>query len=177
MTSGAWPCLQCSQRRWTRPTLFKTGVWTALTSWQPYAMGVASLVALTVVQSAYQAGPLAASMPVMDAGNPLLAIGVGLVVLHETIDTRLWHLVGALVGVCLLIVGIILVDTSPLVRRVQRVEQRQRQQGAGGSGGVDTIPGGRTDSDQDTSASGSRRGPSVQSGNDILGADRSAGTG
>jgi drug/metabolite transporter (DMT)-like permease len=145
--------------------LFKAGIVTALASWEPYAMGLASLVALTLVQSAYQAGPLAASMPIMDAANPVLAIGVGLMVLHETIDTRFWHLVGALAGVCLLVAGILLVDSSPLVRRVQRVEQRQRQQAAR-SEGADITCREQTHPDQDTTASRPLCGPVAQSGTD-----------
>nr|MDQ3827677.1 DMT family transporter [Actinomycetota bacterium] len=39
-------------------------------TWQPYALIVASFTGLFLVQNAYQAGPLAASMPVMDAVLP-----------------------------------------------------------------------------------------------------------
>ncbi len=106
--------------------LFRQGIVTALTSWQPYAMGVVSIIGLTLVQSAYQAGPLAASMPVMDAGNPIVGIILGLVLFHETIATAPWHLAGAAAGVALLIGGIILVDTSPLVQRIQRAEDAQQ---------------------------------------------------
>jgi hypothetical protein len=66
--------------------LFQMGILTALTAWQPYAMAVISILALTIVQSAYQAGPLAASMPVMNTGNPVAAI-VGTGVFKETIAT------------------------------------------------------------------------------------------
>jgi drug/metabolite transporter (DMT)-like permease len=106
--------------------LFRQGIVTALSSWQPYAMAVVSVVGLTLVQSAYQAGPLAASMPVMDAANPIVGIIIGIVLFHERIATAGWHLAGAAAGVALLVGGIILVDTSPLVRRVQRAEQAQQ---------------------------------------------------
>ncbi|HEX5560192.1 MAG TPA: DMT family transporter [Nocardioidaceae bacterium] len=108
--------------------LFKMGVVTALTSWQPYAMGVVSFVALTLVQSSYQAGPLAASMPIMDAANPVLAIAVGIGVLDETVSTGTWNIVGAVTGVVLLVAGVLVVDTSPVVRRVQRVEKREQEE-------------------------------------------------
>jgi hypothetical protein len=107
--------------------LFKMGVLTALTSWQPYAMAVVSFVALTLVQSAYQAGPLAASMPVMDALNPVVGISVGIVLFDETIATNGWHLPGAVLGVALLVTGVLLLDTSPLVLRVQRVEENEQE--------------------------------------------------
>ncbi len=110
--------------------LFKVGILTALSSWQPYAMGVVSFVALTLVQSAYQAGPLAASMPVMDAANPLVGITIGIVLFDETISTATWHLAGAVVGVVLLVAGVILVDTSPLVLRIQRDEDEEQHRTA-----------------------------------------------
>ncbi len=105
--------------------LFEEGIATALSTWQPYAMGVVSFIALTLVQSAYQAGPLAASMPVMDAANPIVGIAIGLALFDERVDLSGWHLPGAIVGVMLLVVGVILLDTSPLVQRVQDAEQRQ----------------------------------------------------
>lgn len=106
--------------------LFRMGVLTALTSWQPYVMGAVSFLALTIVQSAYQAGPLSASMPVMNAGNPIVAITIGIVVFNETIATGPWHLAGAVLGVAMLIGGILLLTTSPLVQRVQRIEDKEQ---------------------------------------------------
>ncbi|RCW43232.1 hypothetical protein DFQ14_107121 [Halopolyspora algeriensis] len=106
--------------------LFKQGIVTAFTAWQPYAMAVTSIVGLMLVQSAYQAGPLAASMPVMDTANPVISIAIGVLVFGESINTGVWHLAGAAGGLALLLTGIIVVDTSPLVHRVQQVEQQQQ---------------------------------------------------
>jgi hypothetical protein len=108
--------------------LFKKGIVTALSTWQPYALGVVRFVALTLVQSAYQAGPLAASMRVMDAANPIVGIAIGLAVFDENVDISGWHLPGATFGVALLVTGVILLDTSPLVRRVQRIEEEEQRQ-------------------------------------------------
>lgn len=107
-------------------TLFRMGPLTALTSWEPYATGLVSILALTLVQSAYQAGPLAKSMPVMDSANPVVGIVVGLALFHETIATDGWHLPAALLGVGLLIAGVLVIDTSPLVLRVGRSERVER---------------------------------------------------
>lgn len=108
--------------------LFQQGILAALTAWQPYAMGVISIFALTIVSSAYQAGPLAASMPVMNAGNPVAAIIVGLVLFNETVATGTWNLIGALGGVALLLGGIVLLTTSPLVQRTQRIEDEEQEE-------------------------------------------------
>jgi drug/metabolite transporter (DMT)-like permease len=113
--------------------LFEQGIVTALTAWQPYAMGAVSIVGLMLVQSAYQAGPLAASMPVMDTVNPCISIAIGVAVLGESIDTGTWHLTGAAAGLALLIGGVIVIDTSPLVRRVQRVENQQQADAEAGT--------------------------------------------
>ena len=58
---------------------------TALSTCQPYLMGVVSLIALTLVQSAYQASPLAASTPVMDTANPIVGIAIGLALFDESV--------------------------------------------------------------------------------------------
>ena len=98
---------------------------TALSTWQPYAMGVVSLIALTLVQSAYQASPLAASTPVMDAANPIVGIAIGLALFDESLAISGWHLPGAMIGVALLAIGVTLLDTSPLVLRIQRLEDEE----------------------------------------------------
>jgi drug/metabolite transporter (DMT)-like permease len=56
-------------------------------TWQPYALIVASLTGMFLVQNAYQAGPLAASMPVMDAVLPLVSVGLGIGLFGEHVRT------------------------------------------------------------------------------------------
>lgn len=110
--------------------LFQRGLSAVLTAWQPYLLAALSIVALIVTESAYQAGPLAASMPVMDAANPVLTAAVGVTVFGESIATGVWNLLGTALGLTLLVGGVILVDTSPLVCRVQRLEAARRTPGA-----------------------------------------------
>lgn len=96
--------------------------------WQAYGLIVASFLGLYLVQRAYKAGPLAASMPVMDAVLPVGSIALGLGLFGETIRRGPLALTGALVGLGLLVAGIVLLDTSGAVRRQQRIEdQRQRR--------------------------------------------------
>ncbi|SRR5579875_89034 len=105
--------------------LFRQGFVAALGSWQLWAMVLASFIGLLLVQSAYQAGPLAASMPVVDAINPTAAIGLGLVLFDEHVRTGVW-LAGVVAGLVLLFGGIVALDTSPLVQRLQLVERNGR---------------------------------------------------
>lgn len=106
--------------------LFSKGLVAALTSWQPYLMGVASIGGLLFVQSAFQAGPLASSMPVIDATEPSTAVIIGLALFGEAVSTAPLALVGTVVGVLLAISGIVTLDTSQVVHRLQRVERRER---------------------------------------------------
>jgi drug/metabolite transporter (DMT)-like permease len=96
-------------------------------TWQPYALIVASFTGLFLVQNAYQAGPLAASMPVMDAVLPMVSISLGVGLFGEHVRTTAPGLAGAAAGIVLLVVGIVTLDTSPVVRRQQRLEREQRR--------------------------------------------------
>ncbi|MDQ3900824.1 MAG: DMT family transporter [Actinomycetota bacterium] len=96
-------------------------------TWQPYALIVASFTGLFLVQNAYQAGPLAASMPVMDAVLPMVSIGLGVGLFGEHIRTTWYGLTGAAAGILALVIGIVVLDTSPVVRRQQRQERAQRR--------------------------------------------------
>lgn len=91
----------------------KLGVFT---HWQAYALIVASFLGLYLVQNAYQAGPLAASMAVMDAVLPTVAIALGIGLFGEPINTSWWGLTGASAGLALLIGGVVALDTSGAVR-------------------------------------------------------------
>lgn len=103
------------------------GVLATLASWPPYVMTVASLLGLLLVQSAFQAGPLAVSLPVVDTVEPLTAAVVGVAVLGESIAVSAPHLSALAAGAALLAAGIVTLDTSPAVQalhRAQRDEQR-----------------------------------------------------
>jgi hypothetical protein len=56
-----------------------------LTSWQLYTVLVAGGVGVVLTQLAYQAGPLAASLPTITIVNPLLSIVIGVAVYDESI--------------------------------------------------------------------------------------------
>ncbi|HUA29723.1 MAG TPA: DMT family transporter [Streptosporangiaceae bacterium] len=105
--------------------LFQRGLVPAFSSWQLWGMVAASVIGLLLVQSAYQAGPLAASMPVIDAVNTAVAIILGAVLFREQIRTGLW-LLGFVAGLIPLFSGIVLLDTSTRVRRLQRAELTER---------------------------------------------------
>ncbi len=57
-------------------------------------------------------------MPVIDATEPAVAVTVGVAVFGETVRTGTLSLTLAAVGVAVLLAGIVLLDTSPLFRRL-----------------------------------------------------------
>lgn len=102
----------------------------------------ASIGGLLLIQSAFQAGPLAASMPVMDAVEPAVAIAAGVTLFGESVRTG-WPAGGvALAGLLLLFAGIVLLDTSPLLKALYRRETADRDPGgAGRAAGGGSGPG------------------------------------
>ncbi|MEU8348421.1 DMT family transporter [Streptomyces sp. NPDC048845] len=89
-------------------------------AWQTYLLVAASIGGLLLIQSAFQAGPLSASMPVLDAAEPAVAIMIGVALFGETIRTGWPAGAVAAAGVLLLLAGIVLLDTSPLLRALHR---------------------------------------------------------
>ncbi len=105
---------------------FDHGLLAAVESWQIWAMFAAAILGLLLVQSAYESGPLATSMPVVDAVDPAVAIVFGIALFHEHIRTGLW-LAGVAGGAAILAGGILLLDTSPLIQCLQKVERQGRR--------------------------------------------------
>jgi len=71
--------------------------------WLPYGVVACGVGGLAVNQLAYAAGPLSASMPVLNVVNCLLTVGFGVTVLHDTVQTSVWSLLVAVAA--LLVIG------------------------------------------------------------------------
>lgn len=102
--------------------LLSEGASTFFTSWQPYAMAVVAVLGAVVQQSAFQAGPLPASVPVMDAMEPAIAVCIGVFAFNETVDTSVGGLTFQALGILLLLWGIVSLDRSPIVLELQAKE-------------------------------------------------------
>ena len=68
--------------------LLSVDVGQAFLHWQPYATIAVGIAALVVSQSAYQAGPLAYSMPFVGVLEPVVAVMIGETVLGEEVRVR-----------------------------------------------------------------------------------------
>ncbi|MFF1275611.1 DMT family transporter [Streptomyces marokkonensis] len=91
------------------------GPLTALAAWQTYALVAASAGGLLLIQSAFQRGPLAASLTVLDATEPVVAVTMGMVLFDETIRTGLPVSAVTVAGLALVAAGIAALDTSPVI--------------------------------------------------------------
>ncbi len=91
------------------------GFLTVLTSWRTWLLLVTALYGLTLVQSAYEAGTLQASLPALNIGEPVVGVAIGVVALGEHISTGgivvLWEVLGAVATAY----GTYLLARSPLV--------------------------------------------------------------
>ena len=101
---------------------FALGAAAGFGAWETYAMAVCSITVLLLIQSAFQAGPLAVSMPITDALSPAAAIVLGVVLFGERLDTSAIHLATAAAAAAVLVGAIVTLDTSSVVQAVHRAE-------------------------------------------------------
>lgn len=87
----------------------------ALKSWQPYTLIAVGIAALVISQSAYQAGPLAYSMPLIAVLEPVLAVLVGDTAFNEQVRLSGGPLAVEALTALLALGGISLLATSPTV--------------------------------------------------------------
>lgn len=91
------------------------GVVSAIVSWPVFALLAVAVVGLLLAQSAFEAAPLAASLPVMTVAEPLTGIAFGAGVYGEHLNLGASLLPVELGGVVLVVLGVFLVARSPLV--------------------------------------------------------------
>lgn len=87
----------------------------AFTTWQVYVTIAVGVVALVVSQSAYQAGPLAWSMPFVGVLEPLVAVIIGDTVLGEQIRLSEGQFAIELIAAVVACLGIVALTTSQTV--------------------------------------------------------------
>lgn len=90
--------------------------WGLLAGWQLYALAVVGILGMLLAQSAYQAGSLAASLPIIDTVEPISSVLIGVLLFQEKLASDPLLLSAQLLGAALAILGIVTIDRSPLVR-------------------------------------------------------------
>jgi hypothetical protein len=101
--------------------LLNGGLFHTLASWEPYALAAGGTVALLLTQSSYNAGSLRLSLPTMTVSQPLIAVGIGLAMFDEKIDTSVTALVFEVVGILMVIAGVFAISRSSMIAPDQHV--------------------------------------------------------
>jgi drug/metabolite transporter (DMT)-like permease len=83
-----------------------------LTAWPPYCLLGAGIVGLWLMQNAFSAGPLHASLPTIAAGEPVAGIALGIVVFGDRIQISQGMLAIEAGGIAALIIGAVVVARS-----------------------------------------------------------------
>jgi drug/metabolite transporter (DMT)-like permease len=95
--------------------MLRSGLARLLTSWPGYAVVMIAIAGLLLVQSAFEAAPLAASLPVLTAVEPLTGIAYGIGVFGEVIRLAAAWVVMEAAGLIAMIAGLVLVARSPMI--------------------------------------------------------------
>lgn len=91
-----------------------------------YACALVAAGAVVWSQSAFRAGPLTASMPALQMSQPVVAAGLGVVVLGETLDTGSAGIVALVAAVLLMAVAIFALARVDAATTSDRVEDELR---------------------------------------------------
>jgi hypothetical protein len=83
------------------------------TNWPPYALAGAGIVGIWLMQNAFSAAPLRASLPAIAACEPVAGIALGIVVFGDRVQVSAGLLALEAGGIAALIVGVIVVARSP----------------------------------------------------------------
>lgn len=95
--------------------LLDHGVTHLLTGWQTYALVLVGATSLLTAQSAFQAGPLRASLPILTVVDPVVSIVIGALGFGEGISVAGPHPELEALGLMILAGGVFLLARSPLV--------------------------------------------------------------
>ncbi len=87
-----------------------------LTSWSGYATLAASIIALWLMQNAFNAAPLQASLPAVTAAEPTAGIVLGIVVFGDTVHVTPWLLAAQAASLAAMVAGVILVARARVFR-------------------------------------------------------------
>jgi drug/metabolite transporter (DMT)-like permease len=106
------------------------GVTGTLAAWEPYAMIAAAIAGAAFGQSAFGAGPLSLSLPVIDTLEPVTAVLLAATVFGERLASSPALLGVQLAGGALAVTGIVLLNHSSIVA-IESAEEGRNPLGAG----------------------------------------------
>ena len=111
--------IQDALTRQTLEILQSSGISALFTTWAPYALVGAGAIGIWLMQSAFNAGPLQASLPTISAGEPLVGILLGVIVFGDRIQVTPGMLAIQAGGIAALVVGVIMVARAPTLSHLR----------------------------------------------------------
>src|SRR6478736_5109259 len=98
----------------TKPTLdyLHQSVGAMLSHWECYALAVAGVLGFVLQQVSLGTGRLAPSVATVSVANPLVGILIGVIVLDERFSRPGWHVLLAVVGLGLALVGAVVISLA-----------------------------------------------------------------
>ncbi len=94
------------------------GLATLLTTWPGYAVIGTAAIGLWLVESAFAAGPLHASLPAITGAEPLAGMTLGVLVFGDIVHVTPWLLALQAAGLAAMVGGVILVARAPVFRKL-----------------------------------------------------------
>jgi len=94
------------------------GLATLLTTWPGYAVIGTAAIGLWLVESAFAAGPLHASLPAITGAEPLAGMTLGVLVFGDIVHITPWLLALQAAGLAAMVGGVILVARAPVFRKL-----------------------------------------------------------
>jgi hypothetical protein len=91
-----------------------------LTSWPAYSLVAVGIVALWLMQSAFNSAPLHASLPGITAAEPVSGIVLGIVAFREKVPASPLLIALQIAGLMALVAGVILVARSPVLTSLRQ---------------------------------------------------------
>jgi hypothetical protein len=113
--SGVLFGLQASLTQRAIHVLSDRGAFELLMTWEGYACAITALVGMLLVQSAFEAAPLPASYPAVVTTELVAGVALGVLVLGGTLALGTVAITATAVSLLMMIGGICLLTTSPLV--------------------------------------------------------------
>ena len=98
----------------TKPTLefLHDSIGTMLSRWEPYALAVAGVLGFVLQQVSLGTGRLAPSVATVSVANPLVGILIGVLLLDERFSRPAWHILLAVAGLGLALVGAVVISLA-----------------------------------------------------------------
>ncbi len=96
-------------------TLVTEGWGHVFTDWDPYVLVATGVLGLFLIQSSYHAGPVTASQASLTIIDPMVSVVIGIYLFHDRLDTAGWRLPVEVVAIVVVVAGVVLLSTSPLV--------------------------------------------------------------